>query len=73
MDHSAFVVTLERVTRGTLYGQDLGGVTIGYALSIGDNTGSRPTGSATWRGIMVGGTGDVTSPDVIQGDATLHV
>ena len=71
LEHSGFVVTLERVTRGTLYGQDLSGVTIGYALSIGDNTGSRPTGSATWRGVMVGGTGDIISPDVIQGDATL--
>ena len=41
--------------------------------SLGDATGSRPTGtgSATWNGIMVGARENTDSVDIIQGDATI--
>ena len=41
------------------------------AASFGDASGNRPTGlgSATWLGVMVGGTADTTN--IVQGDATL--
>ena len=72
LDHSAFILSLERITGGTVAGLDLSGVTVGYSQSIGNDTGTRPSGNAVWRGIMVGGTGDITGDiDVIQGDATL--
>ena len=72
LDHSAFILSLERITGGTLAGVDLSGVTVGYSQSVGDDSGTRPSGSATWRGIMVGGTGDIAGDiDVIQGDATV--
>ena len=45
---------------------------MGYSQSVGNDSGTRPSGSATWRGIMVGGTGDIAGDiDVIQGDATV--
>ncbi len=72
LGHSAFLVEFERITSGVIGGIDLTGLTTGYALSIGDHSGARPTGNAVWRGIMVGGTADtVDDIDVIQGDATL--
>ena len=72
LQHNAFTVSLERIRSGTLAGIDLSGLALAYSVSVGNDTGSRPIGSATWRGIMVGGTGDITgNTDVIQGDATL--
>ena len=72
LDHSAFILSLERITGGTLAGVDLSGVTVGYSQSVGNDSGTWPSGSATWRGIMVGGTGDIAGDiDVIQGDATV--
>ena len=45
----------------------------GYGLAWGDLTGSRPTGSVTWLGLMVGtpATGD-NFGDRLQGDAALN-
>lgn len=71
MEHNVFGVFLDRITRGTFEGVNLAGIEIAASLSIGDDTGSRPAGSATWHGIMVGGTETNGSPQVIQGDATL--
>lgn len=71
LDHSAFSFDLATVISGRLEGISLAGLQIGYGVSVGDDTGTRPTGSATWRGIMVGGT-DINGPaQAILGDATL--
>lgn len=71
MEHNAFGVFLDRITRGTFQGVNLAGIEIAASISIGNDTGSRPAGSATWNGIMVGGTETSGAPQVIQGDATL--
>ena len=66
MDHSSFTVQIERL-RGVY-------VTVDgrYGLAGGDLTGTRPTGDATWLGLMVGtpATGSKRG-DRLQGDATL--
>ena len=68
LEHNAFIVSLEKIRSGTLAVIDLSGLALAYSVSVGNDTGSRPIGSATWRGIMVGGTGDITgNTDVIQG------
>ena len=71
MDHSAFGIFLDRITQGSFEGFNLAGVEIASSLSIGNDTGTPPSGSATWTGIMVGGTGVNNQPQAIQGDATL--
>ena len=71
LDHSAFTFDLETVRSGSIGGVDFSGLQIGTAASIGNDTGSLPTGSATWRGIMVGGTDVNGPPQTIRGDATL--
>ena len=67
MDHSSFTVQIERL-RGTY-------VTVDgrYGLAGGDLTGTRPTGDATWLGLMVGtpATGSKRG-DRLQGDAALN-
>ena len=71
LDHNAFIVSLENLRSGTLGGLDLSNLEIAYGVSIGNDTGTRPTGSATWNGIMVGGTEINGPPQPIQGDATV--
>ena len=67
MDHGAFAVLAEH--RFTYEGVP---VNARYGTAGGDLSGSRPLGSATWQGLMVGtpatGTG---RGDLLQGDATL--
>ena len=66
MEHSGFAVQMERST--------IEGVRVDarYGMAGGDLAGSRPLGSATWQGLMVGtpGTGSERG-DRLQGDATL--
>ena len=66
IQHSGFAVQTER---GTIDGVRVDGR---YGMAGGDLTGSRPLGSATWHGLMVGtpGTG-AGRGDRLQGDATL--
>ena len=73
MTHSAFVVATDRDT----YQREIDPPQsvredYRYAAALGDLTGARPTGTATWRGAMVGtpiGGGD--RGDQLLGDATL--
>ena len=62
MRYSFFDAEYGRVNSGELRGAELA-----VAVSLGNDTGSPPTGSATWTGIMVGATNG--SPQPIQGDA----
>ena len=71
LDHSAFDFELVTVVSGTLEGLTLAGLQIGYGVSIGNDTGSRPDGNATYRGVMVGGTDVNGPPQALLGDATL--
>ena len=68
MAHGGFAVQTERVPT-----PDDIKINFGYGLAWGDLTGSRPTGSATWLGLMVGtpATGDNLG-DRLQGDAALN-
>ena len=70
LSHSAFTFDIETIRSGSIGGVDLSGLQLGVGASIGNDTGSRPTGSATWRGVMVGAT-DINNPQFIRGDATL--
>ncbi len=67
MRHGAFAMQTERLSAQ--------GVTVNarYALAGGDLTGTRPTGGATWLGLMVGtpATGS-NRGDRLQGDAALN-
>ncbi len=64
MSDSAFAVTSFTIRDG-------GSVARGrYGIAGGDLSGSRPTGTATWRGLMVGMT-QGGNRDRLQGDATL--
>lgn len=72
LEHNAFVVRFLTFRDGvTSGGTDLSGLGVAYGLSAGNDTGTPPTGSATWRGIMVGGTAINGPLQVIQGDATV--
>ena len=67
MLHSSFAVQTE-----SLRAQ---GITVNgrYAMAGGDLTGNRPTGSATWLGLMVGTPATGTNRgDRLQGDAALN-
>ena len=66
MEHGGFSVNTNRFTVDGLR------VTLRYGVAGGDLTGSRPTGTATWRGLMVGtpATG-ADRGDRLQGDAAL--
>ncbi len=66
MDHSAFAIENDR--------RVIDGVTVWSRLSSagGDLTRSRPTGTATWTGIMVGvPSGTAGRNNFLQGDAAL--
>lgn len=67
MEHGSFTVQIERLREQdvTLDGR--------YGLAGGDLTGTRPTGGATWLGLMVGtpATGG-NRGDRLQGDAALN-
>ncbi len=66
LEHSGFAVQTERFT--------FDGVRVDarYGMAGGDLTGSRPLGSATWQGLMVGTpTTGADRGDRLQGDATL--
>ncbi len=67
MDHSSFTVQIERLREAyvTVDGR--------YGLAGGDLTGMRPSGGATWLGLMVGtpATGS-NRGDRLQGDAALN-
>jgi len=67
MEHGSFTVQTERLREQevTVYGR--------YGLAGGDLSISRPTGDATWLGLMVGTTATGTSRgDRLQGDAALN-
>ena len=64
IDHSAFGVEYGRIDSGQLRGTELAA-----GSSLGNDTGTRPTGNATWNGIMVGGTRVNGTAQAIQGDA----
>ena len=64
LDYSAFDILYGRIDSG-----EFRGVELAAASSLGNDTGSRPSGSATWTGIMVGGTDINDRPQAIQGDA----
>lgn len=48
LEHSSFAILNESQT------SEEGTVDVWYGLAVGDLTGTSPTGSATWLGIMVG-------------------
>ena len=66
MEHGSFTVQIERLRERDVI------VDGRYGLAGGDLTGTRPTGDATWRGLMVGtpATGS-NRGDRLVGDATL--
>ena len=67
MDHSSFTVQIERLREAyvTVDGR--------YGLAGGDLTGTRPSGDATWLGLMVGTPATGSSRgDRLQGDAALN-
>ncbi len=66
LDHSYFDVGVATITTG-----DLRGTFFGAGSSVGNDTGSPPAGSATWRGAMVGGTIVNRRPEPIRGDAAV--
>ena len=67
MEHGSFVVQTERGVFPDIR------INVAYSNAMGDLTGSRPTGSATWLGLMVGtpATGN-NFGDRLQGDAALN-
>ena len=67
MEFNAFDVGVAHVGSGPLAGAQGAAAT-----SVGNNTGSRPTGSATWHGVMIGGTDINNRPEALQGDATVQ-
>ena len=67
MDYNAFDVGVAQIGSGPLAGAQGAAAT-----SVGNSTGSRPTGSATWHGIMIGGTDINNRPEALQGDATVQ-
>ena len=71
MEHAGFAV-LSETESGTIDGRNVSW-RFHYGAAGGDVTGSRPTGSATWQGLMVGtpATGS-RAGNVLQGDATLR-
>ncbi len=56
--------------RGTGTGLE-GPIHFAVASSAGNDTGSHPTGSATWVGLMLGGTNLAGGGDALQGDARI--
>ena len=67
MHHSGFAVQTEK---GTVQGET---VSVRYGLAGGDLTGRPPSGSATWRGVMVGTPASGSSlGHRLVGDASLH-
>ena len=66
LQHSYFDVGVATITTG-----DLRGTFFGAGSSVGNDAGSRPAGSATWRGAMVGGTIVNRKPEPIRGDAAV--
>lgn len=71
MEHVGFTVQTQSAST-TIEGRKLD-IGFRYGLAGGDLTGARPTGNATWQGLMVGtpGTGS-RAGNVLQGDATLE-
>ncbi len=66
LDYSYFDIQYGRIDTGELRGLELA-----LASSLGNDTGSRPTGNATWNGLVVGGTDVNGTAEAIQGDASL--
>ena len=71
LDHSAFTFALETVKSGSIGNINFSGLQTGYGASVGNDAGSRPAGSATWTGVMVGGTDINGPPQSLRGDATI--
>ena len=71
LTHSVFDYEIATVVRGSIGDVNVRGMIFGAGYSIGNDTGSRPTGSAIWRGTMVGGTIVNGPPQFIRGDATV--
>ena len=71
MDHAAFAV--QTVTASATAGGREIDFLLRYGIVGGDLSGDRPTGTATWQGLMVGtpATGD-RAGHLLQGDATLR-
>ena len=71
MEHAGFTFQTNTMS-GTIDGRKLK-FGFRYGLAGGEVTGTRPTGSATWQGLMVGtpATGS-RAGNVLQGDATLR-
>ena len=70
MNHSAFGIEIEAGT----FTDDSGvrhDLVAAFGLSGGDLTGTRPAGTATWRGLAIGTLLDDRLGDTLQGDATL--
>ena len=70
MEHAGFAVQTETDKTRTDAGQDVNW-RFRYGFTGGDLTGNRPTGNATWLGLMVGSPA-TGNPNVLQGDATLQ-
>ena len=67
MNYNTFDISYPQGTGGGLEGP----VEIAVASSAGNDTGSRPTGSATWIGLMLGGTNINGRAQALQGDARI--
>ena len=68
MDHAGFYVIAGVEQRGQVLGETVSAALRGTAAG-GDFSGSRPSASATWRGVMTGTT--ATGGGILQGDASL--
>ena len=64
LDHSGFSIEYGRIDSG-----EFSGLELAAGSSLGNDTGTRPTGNATWIGLMVGGTRVNGTAQAIQGDA----
>ena len=70
MNHSAFGIQIGADTAAAEGGMSRD-VVFAFGLAGGDLTGTRPAGTATWRGLAVGTLYDDRLGDTLQGDATL--
>ena len=68
MDHAGFYVIAGVEQQGDVLGETIA-ATLRGAAAGGDFSGSRPSASATWRGVMTGTT--ATGGGILQGDASL--
>ena len=67
MNYNTFSIQYGQATAQELDGP----ARLAAAISAGNDTGSRPTGSATWTGLMLGGTNLAGGGNPLQGDARI--